>query len=295
MRIRMKISVKFCLALLIAVCFGIGCASVPQASTDGSTPAALRLLKQSSKAHGFPVEGVMPDINVHLEGTWVAPIGSIQPKLVDEQFRGGSEERYMFDPPRVGQSHTGAGGIKHVVRKPGGVQIWYNGKESQDAEARDAAALVADSYRMFLLGPKFFQERDAVIQQLPAETVDGMKCDQLLAVLKPGLGNSAEDRVLISIDQKQHLVRRVRMTLEGLQSTKGAVVDVYLRDPVRIGGILWPTTFYERLRRPFELSVHNWRLTGIDFDRGLSEPMLGGPTFLEKALRAAGTHEQPLK
>ena len=90
-----------------------------------------------------------------------------------------------------------------------------------------------------------------------------MQCDQLLAVLKPGIGRSAEDRVVVSIDREHHWVRRVRMTLEGLETTRGAVVDIYLRNPMRIDGIVCPTTFYEELERPFVMPVHRWHLVGI--------------------------------
>ena len=157
-----------------------------------------------------------------------------------------------------------------------------------DPDVQDAAALVADAYRMFLFGPRFFLEQKAMLQYLGTASIDGMECDQILADLKPGIGNSKEDRVVISIDQKFHLVRRVRMTLEGLRTTRGAIVDIYLRDHKRIGGVMWPTTFYEELEKPFVIPVHRWKLTGIDFDRAETREMLDGATFTGAATRPAG-------
>jgi hypothetical protein len=132
-----------------------------------------------------------------------------------------------------------------------------------------------------------------MVQYLGTETVDGSPCDNLLAVLKPGIGNSVEDRVVISIDHDHHWVRRVRITVDGLESTRGAVADIYLRDHIRIGGILWPTTFYEELKRPFGASVHRWRLTAIDYDRRLERSSIDGPTFTGAASRPAGRPQKP--
>ena len=230
----------------------------------------------------------MHDVNVHYEGQWLSFISKVQPVLVDKRFRGSSEERLMVHEQIVGQMHHASGGVKQVLRKPGVVRVWYNGVESTDKEVLDASALVADAYRMFLFGPAFFLERGATIQSLGREYVDERECDNLLAILRPGIGNDAEDRVIVSIDRKQHLVRRVRMTVDGMDSTRGAVADVFLRDYLRVAGVQWPTSFYEELKRPFDIPVHRWRLVGLDVNRGITEEMLGTPDFFGVASSPAG-------
>ena len=265
-----------------------GCVNVPQPRSGGSDQQAVQILRQAAEAHGSAALQQTHDVNVRFEGKWNPFVARIQPVLVDDRFRGTSEERFLLHEATVGQTHFGPGGSKQVYRDKTTTRVWYNGHESTDAEVRDAAALVADNYRMFLLGPCFFQERFAMVQYLGTETVDGSKCDNLLAVLKPGMGNSVEDRVVISIDHDRHWVRRVRITVDGLESTRGAVADIFLRDHIRIGGILWPTTFYEELKRPFGVSVHRWHLTAIDYDRRLERSSLDGPTFTGAATRPAG-------
>ena len=195
----------------------------------------------------------------------------------------------LVHPPATGQTHTGAAGRKRVFRDLKEIHVSYQDVESHDQSALDAAALVADAYRMFLFGPQFFLERNASVEYLGTETVDEMPCDQLLAVIKPGFGNSPEDRVILSIDLTHHWLRRVRMTLTGLDTTRGAIVDIFLRDHIRIGGVVWPTGFYEELKRPFNLSVHRWRLTGIDVNRGLTRQMLELPHFSGATTRSAGS------
>ena len=246
-----------------------GCVSVPDPRPGGSEERATQILKQAADAQGPEALERLHDVNARFEGKWSFLAARLQPVLVDDRFRGTSEERYLVHETTVSQAHSGPGGVKQVFRDKAGIRVLYNGKESSDADVRDAAALVADDYRMFLLGPRFFQERQATLQYLGTETVDGASCDNLLAALTPGIGNSAEDRVVLSIDQSRHGLRRVRITLNGLESTRGAVADIFLRDPIRIGGVVWPTAFYEELKRPFDTSVHHWRLTAIDFDRHL--------------------------
>ena len=277
-------SIVLCLMLSSA-----GCVSIPRSTAVDSSAEAMRILNRSAEAHGVAALQKRHDVNVRFEGKWEPLIGRIQPALVDDRFRGTSEERYLIHEAAVGQRHEGPGGLKQVFRYGSGVKVWYNGKATDDEFAVHAAALVADAYRMFLFGPQFFLERSAAVQYLGVDAVDGRECDQLLAVLRPGIGLSVEDRVIISIDRKQCWVRRVRMTVDGLASTRGAIVDVFLRDHARIGGVVWPTSFYETLKRPFPLPVHRWRLTGIDFDRNYAAETIQGPKFTGAAVRAAGT------
>ena len=272
-----------------------GCATVPEPHPGGSDARAIAILQQAQETQGSQALHSLHDVNVRFEGKWNSIVARLQPVLVDDHFRGTSEERYLIRDAAVGQTHVGPSGTKYVFRDKNETRVWYDGKENADAEVRDAAALVADNYRMFLMGPEFFSERSVILQYLGTEDVDGANCDNLLAQLKPGLGNSAEDRVVISIDSEHHWIRRVRITLNGLESTRGAVADVYLRDPIRIAGVLWPTNFYEELKRPFDSDVHHWRLTAIDLDRGLQRDSLEGPGFKGPATVPAGQSLRNLK
>ncbi|MDB5314292.1 MAG: hypothetical protein JWO24_136 [Rhodospirillales bacterium] len=53
----------------------------------------------------------------------------------------------------VAQAHTGPSGSKQAVRRAGGVSDSFNGAASRSEDQLAAAALVADRYLLFLLGP----------------------------------------------------------------------------------------------------------------------------------------------
>lgn len=228
----------------------------------------MALLNESQRAHGRTAFTKIHDLSVRYEGRWASIGPRFQPVLSDTDFRRGSEERLITGPPMMAQEHTGPAGKKLVGRVPGKVSVAYNGVLSNDAETKRAAALVADAYTLFLLGPFYFN-RPGITLAINGETiVDKAVCDEVLAVLRPGFGEAAEDRVILFIDRASKQLRRVRMTLNGLESTRGVEVDVTFRDFRRIGGILWPTDFDERIRVPFDLHAHHWRLLGLEINRG---------------------------
>ena len=235
-----------------------------------SEPKAQALVLASQKAHGSADFAKIKDLSVHYEGKWAAIGPRFQPVLVDSKFRGSSEERLILAPRIIAQSHQGRGGIKKVLRQPDQIAVTYNGTLSKDAEANQAAALVADAYALFLVGPFYFQQSDTVFAINGVSVVDHALCDDVLAVLRPGLGMAEEDRVVLSIDRSCKLLRRVRLTLNGLESTRGAEVDVTFRDFKKISGVLWPTDFDERVRSPFKLHAHHWNLRGLEINRGLT-------------------------
>ncbi len=219
----------------------------------------------------------------------------LQPDLVDAGFRGGSEERLLLRDRLVAQAHTGPDGSKQVLRQnslaQGNVRVWLNGAETQDRNRRDAAALVADGYSLFLLGPTLLAgaaDRLLVLALAPAERVDvfgqALDCDVLRVRASPGLGFSATDQLALFIDRGERLMRRVRFTLNGLDSTRGAVAEVDCGDHVTVAGVRWPTRFHERLLRPLPLPVHDWRLTGLDVNRGLTRAEVGGAVLAGNAV-----------
>lgn len=279
----------FCLSLglfLLAGCAGRG---VPQALVAGETANGREILQASAEAHGLAAWRQLRDVSVAYEGEWYGVVGRLQPTLIDAAFRQGSEERLLLgDSPIVGQSHRGPGGQKQVLRTLDDVHVSYAGQPADDGEVRAAAALVADGYRLFLSGPFYFLNGNVHLERIDDTWVNGHHCDILLAVRRPGLGFAAEDRFLLYIDRQQRWLRRVRFTLDGLASTQGAVAEVDFFDHRRIAGVLWPTRYYERLKKPIpNLPVHDWRLIGLDVDRGMTAGELAVPGFAGRALAPA--------
>ena len=77
--------------------------------------------------------------------------------------------------------------------------------------------------------------------------VDGRRhgCDVLRVRIAPGLGFSESDRLALFIDREEGLMRRVRFTLNGLDSTRGAVAEVDASGHVALRVVRWPTRFHE--------------------------------------------------
>jgi hypothetical protein len=243
----------------------------------------------------------MTDVSVSYAGQWHGLVGSLQPALVDAGFRGGSQERLLLRDRLTAQAYTGPKGHKQVVRRSvprteGEVRVWYNGEETRDPDQRAAAALVADDYGLFLLGPMLLAQRWAgdrslVMDVAAAERITVGGCDHDCAVLRvsatPGCGLSEDDQLALYLDRDVNLMRRVRFTLNGLDGTRGAVAEVDVWDHATLHGVHWPTRFHERLLRPLPLAVHDWRMTGLDVDRGLTAADVGGATFAGRAMPPA--------
>lgn len=283
-RDRFSMSALLCFAVLGTGC---GTAQIRDGLATGSPEQAAEILRRSAEAHGGEAWSRIRDVNVRYDGTWLSIVDRVQPVLVDKMFRKGSEERFLRAEGILAQAHRGPAGTKQVVRTPEGTRVWYNGVEETDPEKIAAAGVVADAYRMFLTGPFFFQDRRAEIRLAGTDTVDGAPCDRILAVLRPGFGPSAEDRAFLSIDRETGLLRRVRFTLEGLASTRGAEVDTTFGGWREVGGVRWPTEFYERVRAPLRIPAHRWKLLALDLDRGLAPEEVTGATFSGAAGRAA--------
>jgi hypothetical protein len=279
-----------------------GCSTPLPGLTEASTRRdAHDLLAESAEAHGRAAFSAFKDINVSYQGKWRRLVGKLQPALVDAGYRGRSEERLLLSAGLVAQAFSGSSGRKHVVRHSvagaqGEVRVWFNGAETRDRDSRAAAALVADGYSLFLLGPMLLAQywaadRSLLMEVRGNETVtldhESHECRVLRIRAQPGLGLCALDELALYIDRRDGLMRRVRFTLNGLESTRGAIAEVDTFDHVTLQGVRWPTRFYERLLRPLPLPVHNWHLTGLDLDRGLSADYLAGSEFAAKAAAPA--------
>lgn len=279
-----------------------GCAGPMQPVAGGvSSPDGRALLDDSAAAHGKAALPAIGDLNISYAGEWRRIVPRLQPALVDAGYRGRSEERLLLRDRLTAQAHEGPSGRKQVVRQggvrgQGEVQVWYDGLPSSDADRRAGAALVADAYSLFLLGPlvvagPWAGDRDLIMERAGAERIEVSRqqhhCDILRVQMTPGLGLSRSDRIELFIDRADRLMRRVRFSLDGMDGTRGAIAEVDAFDHVSMHGVRWPTGFYERLLRPAPLPVHDWRLTGLDVNRGLTDADVTGARFSARAATPA--------
>jgi hypothetical protein len=283
----------------------LGACSTPLPLTGRPTTidtAAERRLLQSAEVHGLDAYRRITDINIAYDGQWRPLINGIQPEVVDAGFRGNSQERLM---PALGinaQHYQGPKGRKFVAWRRGAdrsgdgqVGVWFNGQPSGDKAMLTAAALVAEVYGLFLLGPLWLMDagrgqrsgRVSALQLASTENVDGDICDVLQAWLVPGWGLSAVDRVALCISRADHVTRRMRFTLEGFAGTQGAVAETDTYDHQQRHGVLWPMRSFERVVHPIAVPAHDWRITGLDINRGYGASALSGPQFSGAALAPA--------
>lgn len=284
------------LALLTA------CSSMPTPKHATTQADARALLDQTQAAHGKAAFLAIRDLSVSYDGKWFELVTRIQPVLTDKTFRKTSEERMLFGDKSadnvIAQMHTGDAGKKMVLRDsslPLGerASVWFNQQPEMNRDKIAAAQLVVEAYQLFLY-PAFYVERASYLERVGTDSVGGRECELLLAVVRPGIGNSAEDRVVLYIDKQDKLVKRVRLTLEGLDSTKGAVVDVDHDRFVEIAGVIWPTHFYEALVAPFPgLPAHDFSLRGLDVNRGLTKADFANAQFSERAAKPAAPITSP--
>jgi len=284
--------------------FGLcACVSIPAPESDTRTARAQALFDATADAHGRAAFGSLQDIAVAYDGQWYALVQKLQGVLVDPDYRQRSEERLLIGEGVIGQVHTGPAGRKVVLRErrwrpeaasaslddgSSRVKVRYDGQPDRTGAVLDAAALVADAYRMFLLGPLHFIGSDAQMETLSAVRLDGRPVDRLRIRTRPGLGASAQDDYVLYIDRDERLTRRIRFTLEGLASTRGAIVETDLFDYMERDGLRLPTRFFERIRRPIPgLRAHRWRMTGLDLNRGMTAEEVSPQGFTGSAQRPA--------
>jgi len=266
----------------------------PSPASSGEADAAARL-RESAQAHGLDAFRSLTDINVSYDGQWRPLINRIQPEVVDQGFRGSSQERLLPRAGMVAQAYTGPMGRKQVVWRRGrgtpddlgNVAVWFNGARSDDAAAQNASALVAEGYGLFLLGPLWLVDRGLPVRMAGTERVDGRTCDVVEVWLVPGLGRSAADRVALCIDRVDRRVHRMRFTLEGFSGTRGAVAEVDTFEHQERFGVVWPMRSYERVVHPLPLPAHDWRITGLDVNRRYGPDELSGPSFTGAAAAPA--------
>ena len=252
-------------------------------------------MRASAQAHGLSAYRTLTDINVAYQGQWRPFVDGIQPEIVDAGFRGSSQERLLPHAGVVAQAYRGSQGDKQVFWRrarnatdaQGEISVWLNGERSNDLARQRAAALVAEAYGLFLLGPLWLVERQLPMQLAEPAAINGRACDVVEVWLAPGLGRSALDRVSLYLDRRDQVMRRVRFTLEGFPGTQGAVAEVDTFEHERRFGLLWPMRSHERIVHPITLPAHDWRISGLDVNRGYPVEALQGPVFTGAAAASA--------
>jgi hypothetical protein len=291
-----KILLHRCVFIVAASLFLTACGSMPLPKGNSSQLEALALLEQAQLAHGKAAFAAVRDISVSYTGTWFTAITKIQPEITDIAFRQTSQERMLMADGLIAQIHSGPGGLKTVVedskekldgQNNGKLSIWYNQVPHTGAPQMAASHIVLHAYQLFLY-PAFYVQRASLLELAGSDVINGRPCDKLLAVLRPGIGNSSEDRVQLCIDKQDKRVRSAWLTLEGSEPSKGAVVSVVYDKFVEVGGVVWPAHFYETVVSPLAgLPAHDFSLSGLDVNRGLTRADFADGQFLNKAAEPA--------
>lgn len=260
----MKSFVSLLLPLLLGACSSL---MVPgEAPPVGGADEARALLKSAARASGDPWSAYR-EVTVSYDGEWTGVVKRLQPDLVDAEFRKASVETYDTRRETVNQVHTGPGGTKTVARTRKDVGVAYNGARIGPEPRRDASALVADAYTAFLFGPSWLLRKGGGLELVGPATIDGEPCDGVQGWLRPGFGFSDEDRFIAWIGRDSRRMRRLQFTIEGLESTRGADVDVTFSDfREAADGSVWPGRFVEWVHRPVFVKAHDWRMEGLEAD-----------------------------
>lgn len=254
--------------LLIALAFAAlcSCTTLPRPDRPGDASQALKagsILRTSARASGDPWRNGRT-VTASYDGRWSAIVPRLQPELTDTAFRKTSVETFSPDRGTLRQVHQGPGGTKTVVRQGSKTKVTYNGLNAEDEVQIAAAALVADAYTAFLFGSSYLAARAGDLTLLPPASLAGETCNRVQGSLSPGFGNSDRDHFIAWIGTRFQRLLRLQITLNGLESTRGADVDVAFSDfRTSSGESIWPHGFKERVRRPFDLHAHEWRLTRL--------------------------------
>ena len=266
--------------LILLGLFAAGCSTpFPPPAPKGSfadNEQAQAIFDRCLNAHGGDVRTLAEDLNLSLEGEWGALIQRIQPLVADTAYRTTAQERFRPSQGLYSALWQGPAGTKKVVRTPTAVEVYYNGTRETDEAKLQAAAMTADAFQFFHLGPSFLRLRNASFTRVEDGREDGVAYQRLRTTLRPGFGFSPEDEVVVWIDPVNHRLFRVHFTLNGFARTRGAHVDTTFREYRQVGPLLVPVVLQERVRGPIRIKAHDWWMTGADLDRGWEAEAVSG-------------------
>ena len=213
-----------------------GCASTwPAVPAGPGSRSARARLREAADAHGLEAWRRLRDVNLGYDQLpWPAARG-LQP--------GGPAQLRLL--PASGES-----ALQANPTDPG------------------ATPLAAALHRLLLLGPLALADFDGVVHWAEPVTLDGQRCDHLHLPLEPGLGGTSADRLSLFIDRDQLWLRRLQVSLTGLD--RAALVRVDMAGHRRLHGVVWPLRFAAAGGGPLPgtAAALAWQLTGLDVDRG---------------------------
>ncbi|MEM6710139.1 MAG: hypothetical protein AAF648_15270 [Pseudomonadota bacterium] len=256
--------------------------------TPGSAVTGPERFAATLKVHGGDALAELNDVAVALDGRWKQLIRRIQPLVTDFRYRVKSEERLLLRERAYASAYTGPDGSKWVWRRPPDTRVHYNAELDPAEDVWQSTALTADSFFIFSLGPLALADYQESFRWLGQRREKGRRYDLLYLELKPGLGESLRDEVVVWVDAESDRTFRVQITLEGFETTRGANVDVTYLDYRRVDAYLFPVRFFERVRAPIAINAHAWHTTGLDVNRGLEASDFDDPAWSERARRPAG-------
>ncbi len=256
--------VLFLAALCLASCSSLPVPGAPSRAII--TGEAATILRRSASAHGDPWKKSRR-VQVSYEGEWSNLATRLQPILTDPSFRKCSDEIYQPRLRTVRQTHKGPAGNKEVFRSAKNTKIRFNGTTSAHADAIAAAALVADAYTIFLFGSSWLVENARDLRSLGCGNLAEERCDILAGRLDPGIGSAREDYFIVWIGKESRLMKRFQFSLNALDSTRGADVDVVFYHHWKAAdGTVWPYRFVETIQRPILTKAHEWYMTKLVVD-----------------------------
>lgn len=255
----------------------------PEMPADAGSSSARDRLQQSALAHGLLAWRGLRDINLGCSAPWPSMLARLGPMQRGE----GPGVQLRLLPARglLALAHQGAAGPLQVLRSAtdggsGELRLWLDNRPVTDPGQREVAALLADGCSMFLFGPMLLADFAGAVQWGPPETLDGRRCDQLQLLRTPGLGLAPSSRLSLFVDREQGLMRRLRLSLDGVAATAGRVAEVDCGDHRLLHGVWWPRRFSERQALALTgAATQDWRLTGLDVNRGYGAEAISGPVF----------------
>lgn len=256
-------------AIVLSLFLAVSCSTLPLptprvVSRTDKHPAEV--LRKAAFRQGDPWKNYHR-VEVSYEGRWSLLATKLQPILTDPKFRKSSFEIYQPELRQVTQNHSGPHGSKQVRRKNQITEVVFNGKLSLDSDTTAAAALVSDAYTIFLFGPSWLSVNAHDLHLLDDRAIDQEACKLVAGRLSPGIGSPTADHFIAWIGKDSGLMKRFQFSLNGLESTRGADVDVTFSGHWKAkDGSIWPSRFIEYIQRPILAKAHDWRMTSLTLD-----------------------------
>lgn len=222
------------------------------------------IFERSLQAHTPGAAVPLRSLAISTEGTWPFLVTKIQPRMTDEAWRVTSDEYLDLDARRYDLRSRGPAGTKRVVRTSGEIAVSYNAEPSDDDDVLKATALTTDAMWLFYLGPRGLEGKKYAFMRLADGIEKGRRYYRIHSVVEPGFGYSDRDQLVLWIDPETFLVYRTHITLEGFRNTRGAHVDVTIREYQQVDGEVLPRRLFERVRGPIAIDVHDWWTTSIE-------------------------------